>query len=132
MEFYEAYYAQERDTMPATIGVRLLKATEVHREECPASRYQEAMGRYRALAQEDGPLARYLWPQLKKGIEYLRKSGRGAHLLPPGWREPSGSIEAGPSLWMVLRRIVGRRTSTIYGWQRKEPRRMVRTGYARL
>ena len=45
-----------------------------------APHYQEAMGRFRALAREDGPLARYLWPQLKKGIEYLRSPGEGVPL----------------------------------------------------
>lgn len=37
----------------------------------------EAMARFRALVQEDGSLARYLWPKIKKGIEYLRSPGKG-------------------------------------------------------
>lgn len=38
----------------------------------------EAHARFRALAQEDASLARYLWPQLEKGLEYLRSPGKGA------------------------------------------------------
>jgi len=45
-----------------------------------APHYQEAMRRFRALAQEDHPLARYLWPKIKKGIEYLRSPGEGVPL----------------------------------------------------
>lgn len=37
----------------------------------------EAHARFRALAQEDAPLARYLWPQFEKGLEYLRSPGKG-------------------------------------------------------
>ena len=36
---------------------------------------EEAYIHFKALAQEDPPLARYLWPQIKKGIEYLRNPG---------------------------------------------------------
>jgi transposase-like protein len=36
---------------------------------------REAMLRFKALAQEDGHLARYLWPQINKGIEYLKSPG---------------------------------------------------------
>jgi len=35
----------------------------------------EAHARFRALAEEDASLARYLWPRLKKGLEYLRSPG---------------------------------------------------------
>ena len=49
-----------------------------------APHYQEAMRRFRALAREDGPLARYLFPrdpvrrpQIKKGIEYLGSPEKG-------------------------------------------------------
>jgi len=49
-----------------------------------APHYQEALRRFRALAQEDGSLARYLFPrdpvgrpQIKKGLEYLRSPGKG-------------------------------------------------------
>jgi len=45
-----------------------------------APHYQEAMRRFKALARKDGPLARYLWPQIKKGIEYLRSPGEGVPL----------------------------------------------------
>lgn len=45
----------------------------------------EAYAHFRALTQEDGLLARYLFPrdpvrrpQLKKGLEYLRSPGKGA------------------------------------------------------
>ncbi|MFQ5886822.1 MAG: transposase [Anaerolineae bacterium] len=41
------------------------------------TREMEAHARFRALAQEDASLARYLWPQLKRGLEYLRSPGRG-------------------------------------------------------
>jgi len=41
---------------------------------------KEAQARFRALAKEDGLLARHLWPQLKKGIEYLRSPGEGVPL----------------------------------------------------
>jgi len=47
----------------------------------------EAYARFRALAQEDGPLARHLFPrdpvrrpQIKKGIEYLRSPEEGVPL----------------------------------------------------
>jgi hypothetical protein len=42
-----------------------------------ATSEMEAQARFRALAQGDASLARYLWPQIKKGLEYLRSPGEG-------------------------------------------------------
>lgn len=41
------------------------------------TREMEAHARFRTLAQEDASLARYLWPQIKKGLEYLRSPEKG-------------------------------------------------------
>lgn len=48
---------------------------------------EEAYARFKALAREDPPLARYLFPrdpvrrpQINKGIEYLRDLGEGVPL----------------------------------------------------
>lgn len=47
------------------------------REILTAPSKEEAYARFKALAQKDGLLARYLWPQLKKGIEYLGSPKKG-------------------------------------------------------
>ena len=41
---------------------------------------KEAQARFRALAKEDGFLARHLWPKIKKGLEYLRSPEEGVPL----------------------------------------------------
>lgn len=44
---------------------------------CTTTSKMEAYARFRTLAQEDAALARYLWPRLKKGLEYLRSPEKG-------------------------------------------------------
>jgi transposase-like protein len=70
-EVLEKRYPGQRDTEHRSHLMGMIRGVFTTTNE------MEAHARFRALAQEDASLARHLWPQIKKGLEYLRSPGQG-------------------------------------------------------